>query len=85
MPSATPWLIGPRHYRPGPDAQVIAQPFNQEVRQIIRRPDGEFDVWMFDHNRGSERQYTFAAVVYTPHKRVLDKFRFMDGVARLTK
>lgn len=66
----------------GLTAQVIAQPFNQEVRQIIRRPDGEFDVWMFDHNRGSERQYTFAAVVYTPHKRVLDKFRFMDGVAR---
>lgn len=66
----------------GLTTQVIAQPFNQEVRQIIRRPDGEFDVWMYDHNLGGARQYTFPAVVYTPHKRILDKFRYMDGAAR---
>jgi lysine 2-monooxygenase len=62
--------------------QVIAQPFKQEVRQIIRRPDGKFDVWVYDHNLGNDRQYTFPAVVYTPHKRILDKFRYMDGAAR---
>ena len=62
--------------------QVITQPFNQEVRQIIRRPDGQFDVWIFDHNQGGDRQYTFPAVIYTPHKRILDKSRYMDGAAR---
>jgi len=66
----------------GLTTQVIAQPLKQEVRQILRRPDGQFDVWVFDHNLGSDRQYTFPAVVYTPHKRVLDKFRYMDGAAR---
>ncbi|KGE65900.1 MULTISPECIES: NAD(P)/FAD-dependent oxidoreductase [Pseudomonas] len=65
--------------------QVIALPFKQEVRQIIRRPDGEFDVWVYDHNRGENRQYTFPAVVYTPHKRILDKFRYMDGAARFNQ
>ncbi|MBU5235101.1 hypothetical protein, partial [Vibrio cholerae] len=29
-------------------AQVIPQVFGQEVRQIIRRQDGEFDVYIFD-------------------------------------
>lgn len=62
--------------------QVITQPFKQEVRQIIRRADGQFDVWIFDHNQGSDRQYTFPAVVYTPHKRILDKFRYMNGTPR---
>lgn len=66
----------------GLTTQVIAQPFNQEVRQIIRRSDGEFDVWVYDHNLDGDRQYTFPAVVYTPHKRILDKFRYMDGAAR---
>lgn len=60
-------------------AQVIPQVFGQEVRQIIRRQDGEFDVYIFDHNQGSECQYTFPAVIYTPHKRILDKFRYMSG------
>ncbi|MDO4234376.1 FAD-dependent oxidoreductase [Pseudomonas sp.] len=62
--------------------QVIPQIFKQEVRQIMRRSDGQFDVWIFDHNLGSSHQYTFPAVVYTPHKRILDKFRYMDGAER---
>lgn len=61
-------------------AQVIPQVFGQEVRQIIRRQDGEFDVYIFDHNQGGERQYTFPAVIYTPQKRILDKFRYMSGI-----
>lgn len=65
--------------------QVIALPFKQEVRQIIRRPDGEFDVWIYDHNQGNTLQYIFPAVVYTPHKRILDKFRYMDGAARFNQ
>lgn len=65
--------------------QVIPQTFNQEVRQIVRRADGAFDVHMYDHNQPGERQYTFAAVIYTPHVRILDKFRYMDGSARLTQ
>lgn len=59
--------------------RVIPQVFKQEVRQIIRRPDGHFDVGIFDHNQGVIQQYTFPAVVYTPHKRILDKFRYMNG------
>ena len=62
--------------------ELIPQVLKQEVRQIIRRSDGQFDVWIFDHNVDSERQYTFPAVVYTPHKRILDKFRYMDGADR---
>nr|WP_314530315.1 FAD-dependent oxidoreductase [uncultured Pseudomonas sp.] len=69
----------------GLTTQVIAQPFKQEVRQIIRRPDGEFDVWIYDHNQARDLQYTFPAVVYTPHKRILDKFRYMDGAARFNE
>lgn len=69
----------------GLTTQVISQPLNQEVRQIVRRSDGEFDVWVFDRTLGSEHSYTFPAVVYTPHKRVLDKFRYMDGAARFNQ
>ncbi|WP_426130630.1 FAD-dependent oxidoreductase [Pseudomonas sp. DWP1b1] len=69
----------------GLTTQVIAQPFKQEVRQMIRRPDGEFDVWIYDHNQARDLQYTFPAVVYTPHKRILDKFRYMDGAARFNE
>ena len=67
-------------------AQVIPQMLNQEVRQIIRRSeDGQFDVWIYDHDQKSERRYTFPAVVYTPHKRILDKFRYMDGTDRFSR
>lgn len=59
--------------------QVIAQTFKQEVRQILRRGDGTFDVNIYDGNTQQLTQHTFSAVVYTPHKRILDKFRYMDG------
>ncbi|WP_073525871.1 flavin monoamine oxidase family protein [Pseudomonas fluorescens] len=65
--------------------KVIPQVFKQEVRQIIRREDGQFDVWIFDHNQSREQSHTFPAVVYTPHKRILDKFRYMDGVERFNR
>ncbi|AZE63761.1 MULTISPECIES: flavin monoamine oxidase family protein [Pseudomonas fluorescens group] len=67
----------------GLSTRIIPQVFNQEVRHIIRRADGQFDVWIFDHVQGSSRSYLFPAVVYTPHKRILDKFRYMDGATRL--
>ncbi|MGH8451382.1 flavin monoamine oxidase family protein [Pseudomonas sp.] len=59
--------------------QVIAQTFKQEVRQILRRDDGAFDVNIYDGNTQQLTQHIFSAVVYTPHKRILDKFRYMDG------
>ena len=62
--------------------QVIAEPFNQEVRQILRRDDGSFDVYIHDRNQGGDKTYNFPSVVYTPHVRILDKFRYMDGKER---
>lgn len=69
----------------GLSTEVIPRVFNQEVRHITRRPDGQFDVWIFDQIQGSSRPYTFPAVVYTPHKRILDKFRYMDGATRFNQ
>lgn len=62
----------------------IADPLHQEVRQIHRLPDGLFKVYLYDNqlNTGTERN--FKSVVYTPHVRVLDKFRYMDGEDRFT-
>lgn len=62
--------------------RVIPQPFNQEVRQIWRRADGTFDVHIHDRNLGADTRYNFPAVIYTPHVRILDKFRYMDGKDR---
>ncbi|MDQ0652040.1 flavin monoamine oxidase family protein [Pseudomonas cedrina] len=63
--------------------QVIAQTFKQQVRQIQRRGDGTFDVHIYDGSAEQLNLHTFSAVVYTPHKRVLDKFSYMDGVTHL--
>lgn len=63
-------------------SQVLANPFNQEVRHILRRQDGTFDVYIHDRNQGADTQYNFKSVVYTPHVRILDKFRYMDGKER---
>lgn len=62
--------------------QVISPTFKQEVRQIIRRGDGTFDVNIYDGNTQKLTPYIFSAVVYTPHKRILDKFRYMDGAVK---
>jgi tryptophan 2-monooxygenase len=65
--------------------QVIAQPFRQEVRQILRRADGSFDVHIHDRNLGVDTRHHFQSVIYTPHVRILDKFRYMDGSQRLVQ
>lgn len=60
----------------------IADPLHQEVRQIQRLSGGSFKVYLYDNqlNTGTERN--FKSVVYTPHVRVLDKFRYMDAKDR---
>lgn len=60
----------------------IADPLNQEVRQIHRLADGTFDVHLHDNNSGSDTLRNFQSVIYTPHVRILDKFRYMDGKER---
>ena len=60
----------------------ITDPLNQEVRQIHRLADGTFDVHLHDNNSGSDTLRNFKSVVYTPHVRILDKFRYMDGKER---
>jgi monoamine oxidase len=62
----------------------IADPLNQEVRQIHRLADGTFDVYLHDNKLGRDTLRNFKSVVYTPHVRVLDKFRYMDGKDRFT-
>jgi len=58
-------------------------PLRQEVRLISRRGDGRFDVVFHDLDGGTDWQRDYAAVVYTPHVRILDKFRYMNGVGGL--
>lgn len=67
----------------GLSTQVIAQTFKQQVRQIQRRGDGTFDVYIYDGSANQLNLHNFSAVVYTPHKRVLDKFSYMDGAIHL--
>lgn len=62
----------------------IADPLNQEVRQIIRLKNGTFDVYLHDNKLDSGTLRNFKSVVYTPHVRILDKFRYMDGKERFT-
>lgn len=62
----------------------IADPLNQEVRQIIRLKNGTFDVYLHDNKLDSDTLRNFKSVVYTPHVRILDKFRYMDGKERFT-
>ncbi len=64
--------------------QEITNPLNQEVRQIHRLADGTFDVHLHDNKLGNDTLRNFKSVVYTPHVRVLDKFRYMDGKDRFT-
>jgi lysine 2-monooxygenase len=62
----------------------IADPLNQEVRQIHRLEDGTFDVYLHDNKSDDGTLRNFKSVVYTPHVRILDKFRYMDGKDRFT-
>lgn len=62
----------------------ITDPLNQEVRQIHRLTGGTFDVHLHDNKSGSDTVRNFKSVVYTPHVRILDKFRYMDGKERFT-
>ncbi|ETK19507.1 putative oxidase [Pseudomonas sp. FH4] len=62
----------------------ITDPLNQEVRQIIRLKNGTFDVYLHDNKLDSDTLRNFKSVVYTPHVRILDKFRYMDGKERFT-
>lgn len=58
-------------------------PLRQEVRLISRRGDGRFDVVFHDLDGGTDVRGDYAAVVYTPHVRILDKFRYTNGVEGL--
>lgn len=51
-------------------------PLRQEVSLVSRREDGQFEVYLHDLERQEDHTQTFAAVVYTPHVRILDKFRY---------
>ena len=50
-------------------------PFSKEVRHIRRATDGRLIVSITDTADGREVEAVFDAVVYTPHVRILDKFR----------
>lgn len=62
---------------------VIADPFNKEVRHILRNEDGSFDVSIHDRLADSTQTRNFSSVVYTPHVRILDKLRYSAGKAQL--
>ncbi|MFM0652004.1 flavin monoamine oxidase family protein [Paraburkholderia sediminicola] len=57
--------------------RVFDNPFGKEVRQIVRNEDGAFSVTIADTTQDPAvtDTYSFAAVIYTPHVRILDKFR----------
>ncbi|MFO2462157.1 FAD-dependent oxidoreductase [Pseudomonas sp. 15FMM2] len=63
--------------------EVIGSPFNQEVRQVERQADGSFKVLIHNNVSGLDTCHSFESVVYTPHVRILDKFRYMSGKDRL--
>ncbi|UVL56000.1 flavin monoamine oxidase family protein [Pseudomonas sp. B21-035] len=61
-------------------------PLRQEVRQIKRLTAGEgggFEVLCHDLQSGRDQRLRYASVVYTPHVRILDKFRYMNGAEGL--
>lgn len=62
---------------------VIAEPFNQEVRHVVRNDDGSFEVSIRDLVAGSSQRLNFSSVVYTPHVRMLDKLRYSGDRAQL--
>lgn len=62
----------------------IPDPFNKEVRHILRNDDnGTFDVTIHDAMTGTTQTLNVPNVVYTPHVRILDKLRYSDGKAQL--
>ncbi|MEW1781472.1 NAD(P)/FAD-dependent oxidoreductase [Arthrobacter sp. NPDC080086] len=52
-----------------------ANPFNKEARHFQRLDNGKVAVWIWDSVRKKEVEMEFDAVIYTPHVRILDKFR----------
>ena len=52
-----------------------ANPFNKEARHFQRLDNGNVAVWIWDSVRKKEVEMEFDAVIYTPHVRILDKFR----------
>ncbi|MDD1012266.1 flavin monoamine oxidase family protein [Pseudomonas rubra] len=61
-------------------------PLRQEVRQIRRLgvdEGGGFEVLLHDLEHGHDQRLRYDSVVYTPHVRVLDKFRYMNGAEGL--
>ncbi|MCF1369967.1 FAD-dependent oxidoreductase [Burkholderia cenocepacia] len=54
-------------------------PLNKEVRHFQRLEDGTIATWIIDTRTGIEVRKVFDAVIYTPHLRVLDKFRSYPG------
>lgn len=56
-------------------------PLRQEVSLVSRREDGQFEVALRDLELQEDYTLPFAAVVYTPHVRILDKFRYRHGAA----
>jgi len=65
--------------------QVIANPFNKEVRYIVSHSDGRFSVIFFDTTSSKESSMSFDAVIYTPHVRILDKIRYYDSPESLSQ
>ncbi|EOH6072231.1 flavin monoamine oxidase family protein [Burkholderia cenocepacia] len=52
---------------------------NKEIRHFERLEDGTIAAWITDTRTGREVRKEFDAVIYTPHLRVLDKFRSYPG------
>lgn len=63
---------------------VIANPFNKDVRHILRNQDGTFDVSIYDQLTGTDQTLCFSSVIYTPHVRILDKLRYSGGKEQLS-
>ncbi|HGM5580127.1 TPA: flavin monoamine oxidase family protein [Pseudomonas putida] len=54
-------------------------PLRQEVSLVSRLEDGQFEVSLRDLDSQQDYTLLFDAVVYTPHVRILDKFRYLHG------
>lgn len=74
---------GPDDTVEGLSRAVIGEPFNKEVRHILRNEDGTFEASIHDRLAGSTQRLNFSSVIYTPHVRILDKLRYADGKAQL--
>lgn len=58
------------------DALPGHDPLRQQVSLVSRLDDGHFEVSLRDLDTQQDYIQRFAAVVYTPHVRLLDKFRY---------